>query len=206
MDNAGWFERWRDGRIGFHEGRANVFLDRHAGRLAGRPRVLVPLCGKAEDLAYLAARGHRVVGVELVEDAVRAFFAEHGLAPAIAQRGALVEYATDAITLYAGDIFETSPELVGPLDAIYDRAALIALPPEVRPRYVEHLRRLAPGALVLQVTLEYPPDALRGPPYAVVEDEVRELYAGARIELLDEAADPRGPNVLERCFAIALAQ
>jgi thiopurine S-methyltransferase len=205
IDHAGWLERWREGRINFHEGRVNALLDRHAGRLGSRPRALVPLCGKAEDLAYLAARGHRVVGVELVEDAVRAFFAEHGLAPAMTPRGPMIAYATEAITLYVGDIFDTSPEVIGPVDAIYDRAALIALPAEVRPRYAEHLRRLAPGALVLQLTLEFSHGEFKGPPFAVYEDELRRLYPGARLELLDEMPDARLPTVLERCFLIALA-
>src|SRR4051812_12173703 len=150
-----WLGRWREGRTAFHEGRPNDLLVRHAARLAGRRRVLVPLCGKSEDLAFLAARGHDVVGVELAEQAVQAFFAEHDLTPSIARRGSVIAYevgpgmvrpaapagpagptASGAIALWAGDFFAVTPELLGPVDALYDRAALIALPAELRPRYV----------------------------------------------------------------------
>ena len=77
MDPAFWNSRWAKGKIGFHEGAPNSYLVKHHDKLATCPRLLVPLCGKAVDLAYLAALGHEVVGVELVEDAVKAFFAEH---------------------------------------------------------------------------------------------------------------------------------
>ena len=103
-----WESRWREGQIGFHEGAPNVFLNEHVAKLGASRRVLVPLCGKSEDLAFLAARGHAVVGVELVDDAVRAFFAEHGLTPTVTPRGVLTEYSHGPITLFSGDFFATT--------------------------------------------------------------------------------------------------
>lgn len=207
MNPDSWFASWREGRIGFHEGAPNTFLACHEARLAGLHRVLVPLCGKAEDLAFLASRGHEVIGVELVEDAVRAFFAEHDLTPAITRRGGLAVYTAGAITVLAGDVFTVTRTDVGTIDAVYDRAALIALPPDVRPRYVAHLRMLIPaGTPGLLVTLEYPQDQMTGPPFAVPEPEVRALYA--RAELLDERAATGGRLATagfaarERCFGI----
>lgn len=229
-----WLARWRDGRIAFHEGRPNDLLVHHAARLAGGRRVLVPLCGKSEDLAFLAARGHDVIGIELAEQAVQAFFAEHGLAPSIAPRGPFVAYevgpgavrAADpgaaaaaeptagpagAITLLVGDFFAVTPELLGPVDALYDRAALIALPPELRPRYVARLRALVPaGAPALVITMEYDQAAMAGPPFAVLEPELRALYTGAVVELLEERAATvakcaqLGVSASEHCFAIRL--
>jgi len=206
-----WLARWRDGRIAFHEGRPNALLDRHLARFAGCRRVLVPLCGRSEDLALLAAHGHEVVGVELSEQAVREFFELHALAPVITPRGALVEYRAGAITLLVGDLFETTPAMVGPVDALYDRAALIALPGALRPRYVAHLRGLvSPGARGLVVTLEYDEGAMSGPPFAVHEAELRSLYAGAAITWLEDQPLIGGKcaqsEVLatERCFAIRL--
>jgi thiopurine S-methyltransferase len=207
-----WIARWRDGRTGFHEGHANVFLDRYLARLSGRRRVLVPLCGKSEDLAFLAAHGHDVVGVELAEQAVRAFFDAHALVPAITPRGALTEYRSGALTLLVGDFFEVTPAAIGPVDAFYDRAALIALPEELRPRYVAHLRALVPaGAPGLVITLEYDAHAMTGPPFSVSESELRALYAGATVEWLDEQAaggggkcSQSGVPATERCFAIRL--
>lgn len=232
-----WLGRWRDGRTGFHEGQPNDLLVHHAARLAGRRRVLVPLCGKSEDLAFLAARGHDVIGVELAEQAVQAFFAEHELAPSIARRGPFAAYEVGpgavpmdpgaaataeptaaptarqagAITLLAGDFFAVTPELLGPVDALYDRAALIALPPELRPRYVARLGALVPAAApALVITLEYDQAVMAGPPFAVLEPELRGLYAGAAVELLEERAATvarcaqLGVPMSERCFAIRL--
>lgn len=228
-----WLERWRQGRINFHEGRPNDLLVRHAARLAGARRVLVPLCGKTEDLAFLAARGHDVIGIELAEQAARAFFAEHDLAPSIARRGPFVAYEVGrgapgagpgggtaepaaptarpagAITLLVGDFFALTPELLGPVDALYDRAALIALPRELRPRYVAQLRAQVPaGAPALVITMEYDQARMAGPPYAVLEPELRTLYAGAAVEPLEERpatvakCAQLGVPATERCFAI----
>ncbi|MEI8259088.1 MAG: thiopurine S-methyltransferase [Deltaproteobacteria bacterium] len=186
MNHDFWESRWREGRIGFHEGAPNAFLNERVALLGAARRVLVPLCGKSEDLAFLAAHGHAVVGVELVEDAVRAFFAERGLTPTVTTRGALTEYAHGPITLLAGDFFATTRELLGPVDALYDRAALIALPEAMRVRYVAHLRALLPsGADGLVVTIEYPQEAMAGPPFSVPEAEVRRHYVGLPITLID---------------------
>lgn len=205
-----WKARWRDGRIAFHEGRPNELLARHADRFAGRRRVLVPLCGKTEDLAFLAARGHDVIGVELADQAVRAFFAEHGLEPSVTPRGPLTEFRAGSLTLFAGDVFDAGLAIVGPIDALYDRAALIALPAELRPRYVAHLRGLlAPDAVGLVITLDYDQARIAGPPFAVGNAELRGYYADCALELLEErpAVDlPKctdaGIATQERCFAI----
>lgn len=207
-----WLARWRDGRIGFHEGRPNELLDRHHARLAGARRVLVPLCGKSVDLAFLAAHGHEVVGVELAAQAVEAFFAEHALTPEVTRRGPIVEYRAGAITLLAGDLFAVPPALLGPVDALYDRAALIALPPALRPPYVALLRRVLPaGARGLVITAEYDQARMSGPPFAVLEDELRALYAGCEVELVEDqplsgsgkCAQMKVPAV-ERCFVVVV--
>lgn len=206
MDPAFWRARWAEGRIGFHEGTPNSYLERHHDKLATYPHVLVPLCGKAEDLAYLAARGHEVVGVELVEDAVTAFFAEHGLAPEIARRDPFVEYTAPSLRILAGNLFAAKRDIVGPIDAIWDRGALVALPDDLRRRYVDHLRALAPKR-VLVVTLEYDQTVMEGPPFSVEEAELRALYDNCQVELLSEGPDPRereGVKPIERCFAITL--
>lgn len=209
MDATFWNERWAEGRIGFHEGRPNDYLVRHVDRLGAARRVLVPLCGKAHDLAFLASRGHTVVGVELVEDAVRAFFAEHDVTPTVERCGALTAYRAGAITIFAGDWFATGAELLGPVDAFYDRAALIALPPAMRPRYAAHLRAVAPAATGLLITLEYPADAIDGPPFSVLADEVHALHGDGRVAELEHGPARGGrlpPGVgRERCFVIAPA-
>src|SRR5262249_27149097 len=125
-----------------------------------------------------AARGRGVVGVELVEDGARQFFAEHAVEPTVTLRGPITEYAANGIAILVGDIFAMTREVVGPIDAIYDRAALVALPPQTRPRYLDQLRALAaartPGLLV---GVEYPEDAMSGPPFSVREPELQRLYS-----------------------------
>jgi thiopurine S-methyltransferase len=208
--NAEWLARWRDGRIAFHEGHPNAYLERYAGRFSGRQRVLVPLCGKAEDLAFLAALGHEVLGVELAEQAVREFFADHGLVPDIAPLGPYIAYRAGLITLLVGDMFALTTELAGPIDALYDRAALIALPAALRPRYVDLLRAVVPaGAPALVITIEYDSSLMEGPPFAVHEAELRALFAGCAIDQLDEGPATGGGkctqsavSATQRCFAI----
>lgn len=200
MDEAFWSARWREGRIGFHEGRVNPWLARFADRLAGR--VLVPLCGKAEDLAWLAARGHEVIGVELVEQAVRAFFDEHRLVPAVTRRGPALAYQADAITILVADVLALTAAEVGRVDSVYDRAALVALPADLRPRYVDWLRGF--GRPTLAVTLDYDQARMDGPPFSVPEAELRRLYQGYTIEALgDERDDSRVTPMVERAWAIA---
>jgi thiopurine S-methyltransferase len=187
MDPEFWRARWREGRIGFHLPRVNPRLERHAARLPAPPsRILVPLAGKSLDVAWLLARGHEVVAVELVGAAIEAFFGEQGLEPAVETvRGHRV-HRTGSLSFIEADIFAVSPADVGPVDGIWDRAALIALPPGDRGRYLPHLLGLLrPGGRALLVTLEYDQERSEGPPFAVLEDELRGLAGGAELALLE---------------------
>lgn len=205
MEPDFWRARWSEGRIGFHEGAPNAHLRQNLDVLAGARRVLVPLCGKAEDLAFLAASGREVVGVELVEDAVRAFFAEHGLAPTVTREGPLARYAHGNVTLWAGDFFEATPGRMGTFDGWYDRAALIALPPPLRARYVPHLLALVrPGAAGLLVTVEYDQERREGPPFSVPEEEVRARFAALEVQRLGDVPADRFGDLpsREKCFVL----
>lgn len=196
MDHSFWHERWTTGQIGFHEAEENAHLSKHNGVLGQRKRVLVPLCGKAIDMTYLAAYGHEVIGVELVERAAKAFFAELGGEPEVTRVGEFVRYAENGITLFVGDFFKTTRELLGEVDALYDRAALIALPEAMRREYAKHVRLLMPAnAPGLLVTVEYPQDLMNGPPFSVTEAEVSALYPSVRIEKLDDVKAGGNPRL-----------
>ncbi len=174
-----WLKRWETGQIGFHQAEVDAALQAHWATLnvPSGGSVFVPLCGKSRDFTWLRAQGHPVIGVELSEIAVRAFFAENGLMPDVSALGPLERHAAEGVTLLCGDFFDVKPNHLAGVAAVYDRAALIALPPDMRERYVERIIELIPhGAPILLVTLSYPDGEMEGPPFSVNEAEVRRLY------------------------------
>ncbi|NUO75746.1 MAG: thiopurine S-methyltransferase [Lysobacter sp.] len=180
MEAAFWQQRWRDRQIGFHQDRPSPLLLKHWPSLAPPPasRVFVPLAGKTLDMAWFAAQGHRVLGVELSQLAVEEFFAEHGLQPEVETTRYGRHYRAGAIELICGDAFALDAEVMADCAAVFDRAALIALPPPLRRRYADELySRLPQGCRGLLITLEYPQHEKQGPPFCVGEQEVRALYA-----------------------------
>ena len=180
MDPAFWHQRWHDNRIGFHQDKPTPLLLKlwdAVGAAAGA-RVFVPLCGKSLDLAWFASRGHRVLGVELSPLAIGQFFAEQGLQPTVRESRHGRHFQAGPVEILCADVFGLDAGLLADCDAVYDRAALIALPPDLRRRYA----RLPRGCRGLLVTLEYPQHEKAGPPFSVPADEVRALY-GADWEL-----------------------
>jgi thiopurine S-methyltransferase len=176
--------------------------------------VLVPLCGKSVDLEWLVVHGFEVVGIELSELAAQAFFTERGFEPKRAQRGPFTELRHGNVTILVGDFFAANTDDLGYFDGVYDRAAMIALPPELRARYVAHLQTLlAPKAKLLLITLHF--DAEGGPPFSVPPEEVTAAYSGAKVTALasvDGRTDAPGPVergasfVHENVHAIAFAE
>lgn len=177
MDLAGWQERWREHRIGFHLDAVNPWLLEHAPRvLPPRSRVLVPLCGKSRDLRWLAQAGHQVIGVEGSEVALEEFHRESGRVPERSRRGEFEVLESEGITLLRGDFFALDPSAVGPVDCFWDRAALIAVDPPRRAEYLAHLQRLLlPHGRGLLIALEYDPAQMRGPPYSLADGELESL-------------------------------
>ena len=179
MNPEFWHQRWQRGEIGWHAEDFNRHLAEHWPRLGvpASQRVFVPLCGKSLDMVWLAERGHGIVGTELSDIAIRDFFSEQGLSFDTRQDGPFRRHAAASYELLEGDALELTPDLLGPVHAAYDRAALIALPPDTRPVYAQSMATLLPpGSRTLLVTLEYPQEMKGGPPFSVEADEVRELY------------------------------
>lgn len=174
-----WQQRWHDGQIGFHQDRVTPLLEQYWDSLALPigSRVFVPLAGKSLDMLWLAARGHRVLGVELTQIAVEQFFDENGLQPEIRESRLGKHYVAGEIELILGDAFALDAAALADCAGVYDRAALIALPAEMRKRYAGELySKLPPACRGLLITLEYPQHEKAGPPFSVREDEVRALY------------------------------
>lgn len=182
MDAKFWHERWEQNKIGFHLGEANPLLVSYFDRLklAKGARVFLPLCGKTRDMAWLLERGYRVVGAELSELAIEQLFKDLKMTPQVSRLGSVTHFSAKNIDIFVGDVYEVSSALLGAtdtrVDAIYDRAALVALPQEVRQRYSTHLMRMTNVAPQLLITYEYDQSLMDGPPFSVSSDEVRKLY------------------------------
>jgi thiopurine S-methyltransferase len=202
MDADFWHQRWRDNLIGFHQPTVNPHLQRFWSQLGvtAGSTVLVPLCGKSMDMGWLA-ESQRVLGVELSAKAVEDFYRENGLQPVRRDAGPFSVYDAAGVTLYRGDFFDLQRAHTASVAAVYDRAALIALPADMRPAYAAQLRALVPrGAPMLLITLEYDQAQMQGPPFAVERDEVEALFAGDwQIEALQyEPILDREPRFRER--------
>ncbi|NAW56183.1 MULTISPECIES: thiopurine S-methyltransferase [unclassified Vibrio] len=199
-----WHSKWAANQIGFHLDDVNPLLIKfwHHTNPAREDSVFVPLCGKSEDLVWLASKHESVQGVELSTIAVRAFFAEHFYTPLVIPISAEHElYQFDELSVYIGDFF-TAP--IEPVDIVYDRASLVALPQEMRGQYVEYLKtRIKPGGRILLVTLDYQQNEMAGPPFSVSEEEVRQLYDGYQVtrlhrDVADESHPKRAKKGLSR--------
>ncbi|MBU8975019.1 MULTISPECIES: thiopurine S-methyltransferase [unclassified Lysobacter] len=180
MQHDFWHQRWHDNQIGFHQDTPTPLMLKHWSSLgiASDTRVFVPLAGKTLDMAWFAAQGHRVLGVELSRIAVEAFFAEQGVTAELSESKYGTHYCAGNIELICGDAFGLDEAILSDCGAVFDRAALIALPADLRRRYVHELyARLPSHCRGLLVSLEYPQHEKDGPPFSVVEDEVRELYS-----------------------------
>lgn len=185
-----WYERWQSNQIGFHLPEANHLLVKHFQALNltpktpqktsstqhRSPRIFLPLCGKTLDIAWLLAQGYQVVGAELSQIAIDDLFRSLNLTPTITQKNQLMHYSTNNLDIFVGDIFKLSPEMLGTVDAIYDRAALVALPEDMRKRYTAHLLALSKNAPQLLICFEYDQNIHAGPPFSINADEVKQHY------------------------------
>ncbi|MGO1461913.1 MAG: thiopurine S-methyltransferase [Marinobacter sp.] len=179
MEHEFWHERWSKKEIGFHEGSVNKFLYDHWPELSGDSTadVFVPLCGKAHDMWWLHDRGHAIIGVELSEIACKDFFAEAGEKALVHPGEPFTRFRHENLQLWCGDFFQLAPADLEHIRLVYDRAALIALPPSMRQKYVNHLTAIIPeGTRILLITLDYSTN-IKAPPFNVSDDEVRNLYS-----------------------------
>ncbi|WP_373017682.1 thiopurine S-methyltransferase [Thiomicrorhabdus sp.] len=202
-----WHDMWESGVVGFHQTEINAFLQGFWQKLelAGDETVLVPLCGKSLDMLWLKQQGHKVLGIELSQKALDEFISENHIEAEPVQQDKFCAYELDAMTLLCGDFFHLTADDCRDVKAVYDRAAIVALPEEMRRRYVEHLKLILPkDTQFLMVTMEYDQSQLPGPPFSVSETELRSLFADfAQVDKISEQAFSRkGVAAVEKVFVM----
>ena len=204
MEQAFWHERWRNGEIGFHQSEVNQHLIRHwsALQLAAGSEVFVPLCGKSLDMLWLLQQGYAVRGVELNPSACESFFQENDLPMVASVDERFRCFRHKQLELLCGDVFRLTTDDLQPVRAVYDRAALVAFPEEMRSRYVQLLlEKLPPGVKVLLVTLQRP--SAGGPPFTVTHGDVSELFAERfQVQCLAEETASDRPEWLETVWLL----
>lgn len=185
MNPEFWQTRWQEKRIGFNQSKVNPLLKEyfHHLSLPAGSRIFVPLCGKSIDMVWLAAQGYDAIGVELVETAVQEFFVEQNISPTICQHAdnPAVKYyqgrlSGQTIILWVADIFALTAKDIGNIDAVYDKAALIALPADMRPQYSKQVRELIGNTAQFLLTLNYDQSQKNGPPFSVSSAQVDQYY------------------------------
>jgi len=178
MDKKIWLDRWENGQTGFHIDEVNPLLIKHIKKLELplASRIFVPLCGKTNDIGWLLSQGYCVVGVELSEIAVIKLFEELGEKPYIMQEGELIQYSSENLDIFVGDIFALTPQILGNIDAVYDRAAIVALPEEMRMDYSKHMLSLAQDIPQLMTTVVYDQNLMNNSPFSVDREELEKHY------------------------------
>ena len=178
MDANFWHQRWEKNEIGFHQGEVNALMidNFQTLSLVKKSRIFVPLCGKTRDIAWLLSEGRRVVGAELSQLAVNQLFTDLGVEPDISTVGKLQHYKAVNIDIFVGDIFNLSADIIGMVDAIYDRAALVAFPVDLRAKYALHVNEITKTAPQLLICFEYDQTEIQGPPFSIDKKELVRVY------------------------------
>ena len=184
-----WHNRWQTQQIGWHRDAYNDLLTKHWERIGSNKgdEVLVPLCGKSLDMLWFASQGYTVVGLEMVEEAIQAFFDENKLDVVRETMHEQIHHTSEPFTIIEGDFFNLKAGLTQ-ADAWYDRAAMIAIPPTMREAYVEQIRQLTkPNAVGLLITFTYPQKEMEGLPFSLSDNDVKELFSnGFEVECLEQ--------------------
>jgi len=178
-----WLDRWKKGTTGWHRSDINPQLIENINQLtkAKPQKIFVPLCGASLDMKYLIDQGFHVVGVELSSIAIDRFFNENKIEHKVSKVEDFVLYQGKNIEIYCGDFFRLNKNYLYDVSCIYDRAALIALNPDLQKKYVRHLKDILPNSSkILLLTMFYPQNEMEGPPFSVGDDNVEDLFSGSK--------------------------
>lgn len=175
-----WENSWDEGgyKTSFHKKDVHPYILKHLppSKLKNKT-ILVPLCGKSVDLIYFRNYAHHVIGIEFIKEAIDQFFKEQQLP----YKQLANSYFSDKLTIINSDFFNISVNDIGHIDLVYDRAALVALPPDLRTKYIKKIQELLPvGAQQFINTLEYYPTKLE-PPFSITPKEVSSYYGHSHV-------------------------
>lgn len=173
-----WHNLWETNDIGFHLEHTNPFLLEFFSELdlEDSSRIFIPLCGKTVDIKWLLSKGHKVVGAELNENAIKDLFTSLLLKPEVQKLGAFTLYSAKDIDIFVGDIFNLTREVLGKVDAVYDRGALVALPKDMQTKYTPLLINITESAPQLLINFEYDQNLYEGPPFSITRTEIEKYY------------------------------
>ncbi|MFO1411516.1 MAG: thiopurine S-methyltransferase [Acinetobacter parvus] len=192
MQHEFWHQKWQKNEIGFHLNQPHPLLVKYMGCLNISPnsRIFIPLCGKSLDIHWLLTQGYHVVGIDLSPIAIHDLISTLGLSFTEMQSGNLSHFHHPQIDLFVGDFFELTIEQLGQIDAIYDRAALVALPEQMRSQYIQHLIHIGGHASQLLISFEYDQSMMAGPPFAISTQQLQDYYSSEYdIQLLDRQTE-----------------
>lgn len=206
MDNDYWINKWQNSETRFHQSQYHPMLVKYGDKLT-TGTILVPLCGKSLDMHFLVSKGHTVIGVELSPIACEDFFKEAGLEYTINSVADFSVFSSEKITLWCGDFFKLPQTVWDRVSGIYDRAALVALPEEIRKKYVLEITNRSKQSLeIILITFEYLKDSFQGPPFAVYEHEINEIYKAFTILKLHSEKEDKLPKDNPRFQSIGLTE
>jgi thiopurine S-methyltransferase len=203
MEHEFWHDRWENDRIGFHQQTTNPYLIENINVLKNSPNrcIFVPLCGKTKDILWLSEIGFHVIGVEINKKAIISFFTENNLDYSTKEDANITCFSSVNITIYKGDIFDLKPKHMNNADCFYDRAALIALPKNMRNNYTQQIKALTGNSPIgLLVSIEYLPTQSEFPPFCIKEDEITRLFSNSfKIKkLMEKDILDSSPKAIER--------
>mmetsp|Transcript_12343 Transcript_12343/g.26144 ORF Transcript_12343/g.26144 Transcript_12343/m.26144 type:complete len:458 (+) Transcript_12343:125-1498(+) len=217
----------------FHLSNVNPNLEKWYGSAFKPPLnmpILLPLCGKTVDLKWLLDAGHScVVGIEGVRRGIEELRDEMlDNLQCLDDNGTRSIWTTaqeekewfnniqseksdrSCISLVCTDFFDISPATFGINDAsgpcfaaVYDRGAVVAVPPSSRQDYAEVIDSLLmPGGQILMITVDTGRDT--GPPFPMALGVVEELFStrGYTTSLLEEHQGDFGETSKEYVFLL----
>lgn len=206
MNSDYWINKWQTGDTRFHQSQYHPLLVKYVDRLT-TGTILVPLCGKSLDMLFLVSKGHAVIGVELSPIACEDFFVEAGIAFTSREVDDFIVFESERITLWCGDFFKLPESVWSQVTGLYDRAALVALPEDVRRAYASEItKRSQQGFEILLITFEYPEGTFQGPPFAIYEEEIMSLYKQFTIQKIHSEKEEKLPQSHPKFKAVELSE